>query len=212
MRRAAKKMGPRSHERMYWATRQPALALPSMRCAGTWTSTNDVEQNSSTSAIVRRGLALTPGVSMSTRNALTPRDPGSPVLARTTQRVACCAKLVHSFSPLISQSSPCARALVRSDPRSLPAPGSEKPWHQNSSPRSSRGNISSTTSGRPNSATAGPRTSCIDHDVVCTRARLVSSSPSTARSMGEPPNPPRRFGQPHRIQPSSNSIRWMRRW
>ena len=154
---------------------------------------NDVEQNSSTSDIVRSGLAVTPGVFMSTRNALMPRDPGSPVLASTTQRVACWAKLVHSFSPLINHPSPCWIAVVRNDPRSLPASGSENPWHQNSSPRRSRGKISSISSGRPNSAAAGPSTSCIDQDAVCTKARPVSSSPSTARRIGEPPNPTKAF-------------------
>ena len=62
------------------------------------------------------------------------------------------------------------------------------------------------------SATAGPSTSCIDQDVVCTSARLVSSSPRTARRIGEPPRPPIRVGHPQRIQPASNSSRCTRRW
>lgn len=63
--------------------------------------------------------------------------------------------------------------------------------------------MSSTRSGRPNSATAGPSTSCIDQDVVCTSARLVSSSPRTARRMGEPPD--------HRHEPAIPSASNRRR-
>ena len=92
---------------MNCATRQPASSSPSSRCAGTSTSTNDVEQNSSTPAIVSKGLAVTPGASMSTRNALIPREPAPPVRASTTQRVAWCAQLVHNFSPLITHPSRC---------------------------------------------------------------------------------------------------------
>ena len=47
--------------------------------------------------------------------------------------------MFHVFWPFTIQSSPSRTADVRSDARSEPAFGSEKPWHQMSSPRSMRG-------------------------------------------------------------------------
>ena len=44
------------------------------------------------------------------------------------------APLVHTFWPVTIHSSPCLTARVFSAARSEPASGSEKPWHQISSP------------------------------------------------------------------------------
>jgi hypothetical protein len=69
-----------------------------------------------------------------------PRDPdASSVRASTRHRAGWWAQLVHSFCPVITQSSPSGTALVLRDPRSLPASASENPWHHSSSPRSMRG-------------------------------------------------------------------------
>ena len=46
------------------------------------------------------------------------------------------AKLVHTFWPVTTHSSPSRTALVDRPARSDPAPGSEKSWHQISSPAS----------------------------------------------------------------------------
>jgi len=43
---------------------------------------------------------------------------------------ACPAYEVQIFWPLMRQCGPCRSARVRSDARSEPASGSEKPWHQ----------------------------------------------------------------------------------
>ena len=42
--------------------------------------------------------------------------------------------VMEVFWPLMTQCSPSSRAVVFSEARSEPALGSEKPWHQNSSP------------------------------------------------------------------------------
>ena len=42
--------------------------------------------------------------------------------------------MVQIFCPLTTYSSPSRTARVRSEARSEPAPGSEKPWHQTTSP------------------------------------------------------------------------------
>ena len=49
---------------------------------------------------------------------------------RTSMKImlALCALLVHMFWPLITHSSPSSTARVRSEARSEPEPGSEKPW------------------------------------------------------------------------------------
>ena len=49
---------------------------------------------------------------------------------------AWCAPEFHTFWPLTTNSSPSRTARVVSPARSEPAPGSEKSWHQISSPRS----------------------------------------------------------------------------
>src|SRR3546814_18288110 len=45
-----------------------------------------------------------------------------------------CAQLVHTFCPLIFQPLPSVSARVRRPARSVPPEGSEKSWHQISSP------------------------------------------------------------------------------
>ena len=59
--------------------------------------------------------------------------PGS-VQAANTHQDAICAYDVHTFWPVMRQPSPSGTARVRNDTRSVPASGSEKPWHQITSP------------------------------------------------------------------------------
>ena len=132
------------------ASCQPSPGLPSMRSAGTTTSSKYTSQNSSTPCMVRSGRTSMPGLSMSTKNAVIAAwsDARPPVRVSSTHRVAYCAKLVHTFWPLTTQSSPRCSARVVKDARSLPEPGSEKPWHHDSRPDSSLGTISAASSGR----------------------------------------------------------------
>jgi len=55
------------------------------------------------------------------------------VRARSIIQSAACAMLVHTFWPLTTKWSPSRTARHWSDARSLPALGSEYPWHQISS-------------------------------------------------------------------------------
>ena len=52
---------------------------------------------------------------------------------------ACCASVVQVFWPLMMYLSPLRSALVLSEARSEPEPGSEKPWHHQSSTLAMRG-------------------------------------------------------------------------
>ena len=56
------------------------------------------------------------------------------VRATSMHHLAWWAKVVHTFCPVTTQSSPSRTAWVFTDARSEPESGSEKPWHQISSP------------------------------------------------------------------------------
>ena len=100
------------------------------------------------------------------------------------------------------------RPGTSASPRLLPVPGSEKPWHHVSSPRSSRGTISAASSGGAKSIIVGASTSVhrVDAGLDQVRGR---SAPRRGRPAAacEPPRPPTRSGQPQRIQPASKVSR-----
>ena len=99
--------------------------------------------------MVSMGRTVMPGLSMSTKRAVMPlwADSGVPVRVRSTQRSANWARLVQTFWPVTRQPSSVRTARQDSEARLLPVPGSEKPWHQVSSPRSSRGTMVAASSG-----------------------------------------------------------------
>ncbi len=63
------------------------------------------------------------------------------VSVRHRQKImsAYCARVVQVFWPLMMYLSPLRSALVFSEARSDPEPGSEKPWHHQSSTLAMRG-------------------------------------------------------------------------
>ena len=63
----------RSYGRMLIATAQPPFTSPSIRSAGTTTSSKNTSANSRTPLIISSGATVIPGVSMSTKNAVIPR-------------------------------------------------------------------------------------------------------------------------------------------
>ena len=78
------------------------------------------------------GRTSTPGVDMSIRKYEIPFRFGASGSVRASSRhqSACRAPLAQSFWPLTTKLSPVRRAVVRSEARSDPASGSEKPWTQ----------------------------------------------------------------------------------
>ena len=92
--------------------------------------------------------------------------------------------------------SPSGTARQLSDARSLPVPGSEKPWHHISAPESRRGTTSAASSGGAKSMSVGASTSISEKRPGSARSRAASGAPSSVRSIGEPPSPPTRSGQP----------------
>ena len=128
---------PRSHCSRYMANAQPSPSLPIRRSPPTRTPSKSTSPSSSRPDIVRISRTSTPGVSWSTSIIESPRchDSGVPVRRSTTQRDETVACDVQTLCPSTIQSSPSRTAFVRSEARSLPASGSEKPWHQRSAPR-----------------------------------------------------------------------------
>ena len=86
------------------------------------------------------------------------------------------AQLVQIFCPVITSASPSMTPLVRSEARSEPASGSEKPWHQSSSPASSGGMYLSRCAWVPYLSIVGPTISSPMAPAGCgARARASSS-------------------------------------
>ena len=77
------------------------------------------------------------------------------VRTRSSHQFARWPSVFHVFCPLTIHTSPSRTADVRSDARSEPAFGSEKPWHQMSSPQSMRGSNVRFCSSVPCSMIAG---------------------------------------------------------
>src|SRR6202043_1187215 len=81
------------------------------------------------------------------------------VRATSMHHLEYCAPLVHTFWPLTTHSSPLLTARVFSDARSEPASGSEKPWHQISSPDRIGERYRSFCSCVPHTISVGPPSS-----------------------------------------------------
>ena len=115
---------------------QPPFSGPTRFSFGTFTSVKKVSQNGEVPAISWIGRTSTPGRFMSISRKLMPscflrgvgahqaEAPVGPLRAGGPDLLA----VDQEWSPLSS-------ALVCSEARSEPAPGSEKPWHQRTSPR-----------------------------------------------------------------------------
>ncbi len=117
-----------------------------------------------------------------------------PVRASRMPLAARCARLVQIFWPWSSQPPSTLVALVRNDARSEPASGSEKSWHQISSPVRIGRRKRSFCSSVPNSMIVGPaRSSPMMFSRSGTPARSVSSA-KTARIFASAPPPPYSFG------------------
>ncbi len=99
-------------------------------------SVKNTSLNSASPVIWRSGLVSTPGPFMSTTNAVSPACLTASGSVRTTSRphLEMCASVVQTFCPLTTHSSPSRTARADSPAKSEPAPGSEKSWHQISSP------------------------------------------------------------------------------
>src|ERR1700722_1479602 len=115
------------------------------------------------------------------------------------------AKLVQIFCPVTTKWSPSASARVDSAARSDPAPGSEKPWHQMSSPRRMRGRWKAFCSSLARAISVGPAW------LSPTKVESMAGSPARAYKIScggvATPRPPYSFGQAMPAQPPSHCVR-----
>ena len=191
----------RSYGRMLIATAQPPFSSPSMRSAGTATSSKNTSANSCSPLIISIGETVMPGVSMSTRNAVMPRwrESGAPVRVSSTQRSEYCARLVHTFWPLITPRRPVAVGDGPARERRQVAAGARlgEALAPEFRAREQAGDDLGRELGRRevdegrrehlDQARRGPGR----------RGRApASAAPSSVRSIGDPPRPPTRSGQP----------------
>ena len=98
------------------------------------------------------------------------------VRARQMPQSARSATEVHTFWPVSLQPPSTRSALVRSEARSEPDPGSEKSWHQTSSPRSDGSTNRSRCASLPCSRIVGSAQPAITMSGRATSARASSSS------------------------------------
>ena len=98
------------------------------------------------------------------------------VRARQMPQSARSATEVHTFWPVSFQPPSTRSALVRSEARSEPDPGSEKSWHHTSSPRSDGSTNRSRCSSLPCSTIVGSAQPAITMSGRVTPARASSSS------------------------------------
>ena len=125
-------MCPRSFVSTLMPTPQPPCNGPSNRSAGSETSVKNTSSNSADPVICRSGRTSIPGRSIGHRKNEMPsclRASGSVRAIRMPQLLTRPPEH-HTFWPLTTKRSPSRSARVASDPRSLPAPGSENSWHQ----------------------------------------------------------------------------------
>ena len=127
----------RSFSSVVRAARQPSLTPPITQSSGTYTSERKTSLNIASPVSSRNGRMSSPSLRMSTKKHVMPLCFGSvgSVRARQMPQSASRAIDVQTFCPVSSHPPSARLALVDSDARSLPAPGSLKSWHQFISPR-----------------------------------------------------------------------------
>ena len=123
----------------------------------------------------------------------------------TKHQSAWWASEVQTFWPVTTHSSPSSTALVWTLARSLPALGSEYPWHHSSVPARMGGRKRACCSGVPYWMRVGPSS---PSPRTLTRpgalARTYSSLKMTWWAM-DAPRPPCSTGQPMQVHPSAAS-------
>src|SRR3954453_6410712 len=115
------------------------------------------------------------------------------------------AKVVQTFCPVTTHSSPSLTARVFSEARSEPDSGSENPWHQISSPVRIGSRLRSFCSSLPWVITTGPPMTRPRTLAGCGAPRRASSSLKIACSISVAPRPPYSFGHDRPVQPPSCS-------
>ena len=153
---------------------------------------------------------MTPGESIGKTSIEMPRCFFSAVgSVRHRQKIqsAYWPSVVQVFWPLTTQSSPSRTAVVRSEARSEPASGSEKPWHHQMSRFAVFGRKRSFCSSLPKAAMTGPIMLALNARGSGTQASCISSR-QMWRCSGVQSRPPHSTGQCGTASPAALSTRW----
>ncbi len=126
----------RSLAKVTLARSHPRFSSPTRFSAGMRTSSRKTSLKRWTPVISTMGRTSTPGASIGQMKYEIPRCLGASGSVRAIRipNLETWAIEVQTFWPLITYESPSLTAVVRSDARSDPAPGSLNSWHQNSAP------------------------------------------------------------------------------
>src|SRR5215203_7461345 len=117
------------------------------------------------------------------------------------------AKVVHTFWPVTTYSSPLSTARVFSEARSEPDSGSLKPWHHISSALRMGERKRSFWSSVPCAITVGPPIVSPSTFAICGARARANSSNRIACSIWVAPDPPYSVGHVSPAQPRSFSAR-----
>ncbi len=193
---------------------QPPFTGPTTFSSGTRTSSKKSSLNSERPLSWTSGRQVMPGVRMSTTRQLMPsclRASGS-LRTRRRHQSAKCALLDHTFCPLTTQWSPSRRARQRSEARSEPAFGSEKPRHQTWSAGRMGGSQRACCAGVPKRMRVGPTMLTLTGSRISgARARAISSVKMIC-SRRLAPRPPCARGHWMPTQPPAARARCQARW
>src|SRR5271156_3761179 len=183
---------------------QPPFSGPTRFSFGTFTSVKKVSQNGEAPAISRIGRTSTPGSCMSISRKEMPSC-FLEVSVRTRQKhmSAHCPPEVQILQPLTRKWSPLSSALVESEARSEPAPGSEKPWHQRTSCLAMARMCCCFCSSLPYSSRVGPNIIVPMPPTGFQAPRRFISCCSARASAWDRPPPPYWVGQVGTPQPLS---------
>jgi hypothetical protein len=114
--------------------------------------------------------------------------------------------VVHTFWPLMTHSSPSSSARVLSEARSLPASGSEKPWHQAMVPFRMPGMNCCFCSSVAHCRMVGPTRVSPKKSARSGASARANSSLSTTDSIRESPLPPYSLGHEAQIHPPGEQL------
>src|SRR5829696_2488116 len=202
---------PRSKPSRVIAVGHPPPTPPTTLSAGVRASVRKTSLNEACPAALTIGRTTTPGWSIGTRSSERPLCLGTSesVRARTKIQFAHAPADVQIFCPLTTHCPRSSAALVRTDARSEPASGSEKPWHQRSVPDRMRGRKCLFGSSDPKAISVLPSSSIPNWSFSAGSGApaRANSSASTTCSMTERPAPPYSFGQETATKPQSARMR-----
>src|SRR5581483_11324619 len=173
-------------------TFHPPSTSPTTLPAAVLAPAKNTSQNSSPPARLRMVRTSTPGWWRGTSSIEIPRWRGASRLVwhSTYSQSARCPKVVQTFCPSMTHSSPSSSARVVSEARSEPAPGSLKPCPHISSHAVMAGRNRCFCAGVPNSMRVGPNRSlpCTPTQYGASAAACSMWNRSSWRAV--PPRPP----------------------